>query len=105
MKEAARISEHLLTIIKGLFDGGRQAEQNYRSCDGFLKLSRITEPRIFEAACKYAIEDKCYSYRYLMNTIDRLQKTGLTEPTQETPLPTHANIRGKEYYSQLSINL
>ncbi|MFY7795411.1 MAG: hypothetical protein ACOVQS_16640, partial [Chitinophagaceae bacterium] len=92
-------------IIKGLFDGGRPAEQNYRSCDGFLKLSRITDPKIFEAACKYAIEDRCFSYRYLMNTISRLQKVGLTASTQEKPLPAHANIRGKEYYRQISINL
>ena len=105
MEKASRISEHLLTIIKGLFDGGRPAEQNYRSCDGFLKLSRITDPRIFEAACKYAIEDRCFSYRYLMNTISRLQKVGLTASTQEKPLPAHANIRGKEYYRQISINL
>lgn len=105
MEKAAGISPQLLTIMQALFEGGRPVEQNYRSCDGFLSLHRKTDPKIFEVACRYAIEDKCYSYRYMLNTIDSLQKTGLPEPLPETPLPKHGNIRGKDYYTQLSINL
>ena len=105
MEKASRISQDLLSIMKSLFDGGRPAEQNYRSCDGFLSLCRKTAQPIFEAACKCAIDDKCYSYKYLLRTIDRMQKTGLPVQTPETPLPDHGNIRGKEYYRQLSINL
>ena len=105
MDRAAYVSQDLLTIIKALFDGGRPAEQNYRTCDGLLNLHRKTEPEIFDAACKNAIEDKCYSYKYLLNIIDQLQKTGLQEQVKETPLPKHENIRGKEYYNQLSLNL
>lgn len=105
MGRAEKISLPLLHIIKSLFDGGRPAEQNYRTCDGLLSISRKTTPEIFDAACNSALEHKCYSYKYVLGLVDRLQKNGLPEKESITPLPVHGNIRGKDYYTQLSLNL
>jgi len=50
-----------------------------------------------------AIENGMYSYRSIMNLIQN-DAQNRQEQTQEKPLPSHGNIRGKEYYRQLNIN-
>lgn len=105
MERAKKISEPLLQVIQSLFDGGRPAEQNYRTCDGLLSIYRKTTPEIFDVACQRAIEFKCYSYKYIQNIVEKLQKHGLPEKEIFTPLPKHKNIRGRDYYNQLSLNL
>jgi transposase len=105
MNRAQKISPELHFMIQSLFDYGRPAEQNYRTCDGFFRLHRRTTADIFTAACRQAIEDKCYGYQYLMRLIEHFQKAGLTAHAEDIPLPTHQNIRGKDYYQQLSLNI
>ena len=100
---AQKTSALLHQIIKLLFDGGRPAEQNYKTCDGLLNLYKKTEPDIFEKACKEALDCKSYSYRFITKVIENLRKTGETESIPDKPLPKHGNIRGKEYYEQLTI--
>jgi hypothetical protein len=46
-----------------------------------------------------AIDNQNYSYHF----INKILTNKMTEQTQETndkPLPTHSNLRGKEYYAQ-----
>ena len=105
MKRAEQVSAELHRIIQALFDQGRPAEQNYRTCDGFFSLHRKTSPAIFSAACHQAIEDRCYAYSYLLRLVNHLQKAGLPAPSVDKPLPIHENIRGKDYYQQLSLNI
>lgn len=105
MERAEKISEPLLQVMQSLFDGGRPAEQNYRTCDGLLSIARKATPEIFDEACKKAIEFRCYSYKYILNMVEKLQKHGLPEKEVFIPLPEHTNIRGRDYYNQLSLNL
>jgi transposase len=105
MERAEKISEPLLKVMQALFDGGRPAEQNYRTCDGLLSIHRKTTPEIFDEACKRAVEFKCYSYKYILSMVQKLQKDGLPETETFIPLPEHKNIRGRDYYNQLSLNL
>jgi transposase len=104
MQKAEKISGQLLKLIQCLFDGGRPPEQNYRTCDGLLSISRKTTPEIFNAACQMALDYKCYSYRYILNMVEKIQKNGLQEKETSVPLPVHENIRGRDYYSQLTLN-
>lgn len=105
MERAEKISDPLLQIMQALFDGGRPAEQNYRTCDGLLSIHRKTTQEIFDAACSSALEFRCYSYKYILGLVQKLQKNGLPEKETFTPLPEHENIRGRDYYNQLSLNL
>ncbi len=105
MQRAEKISGPLLKIIQCLFDGGRPPEQNYRTCDGLFSIYRKTTPEIFNNACLKAIEFRCYSYKYILKTVETLQKYGLPETETSIPLPTHENIRGRDYYTQLNLNL
>jgi hypothetical protein len=100
---AEKTSEALHKIIKLLFDGGRPPEQNYKTCDGLLNLYSKTSPDIFNQACNHALDCKCYSYRFILKIIENFNKTGGPELIPELPSPKHENIRGKEYYEQLTI--
>jgi transposase len=104
MDKAKKISDTLYELIKLLFEGGRPPEQNYRTCDGLFSLYRKTDPEIFNKACQEALLCQCYSYSFLRKVIDNLKHSSLTEEVLP-PLPDHPNIRGKEYYRQLNINL
>jgi hypothetical protein len=104
MQQAERKSEELYQLIKLLFEGGRHPEQNYRTCDGLFSLYRKTDLEIFNRACQEAIECQSYSYKFVQRIIENLNK----QPDQVTPasaLPDHENIRGREYYEQLTLKL
>jgi hypothetical protein len=103
MDKAKELSDTLYQVIKLLFEGGRPPEQNYRTCDGFLSLYRKTDPDIFQKACLEALSCRCYSYSFLRKVIDHFKHNPKDQEALPS-LPEHANIRGKEYYSQLNIN-
>jgi transposase len=102
IKKAESKSEVLHMLIQLLFQGGRPAEQNYRTCDGLLNLQRKTHKDIFEKACRLAIECRSYSYRFVLKMIENPDNYK-NQDVREVPLPKHENIRGKEYYIQTSI--
>lgn len=102
IEKAEGMSNELTGLIKLLFKKGNPPEQNYRSCDGLFSLYKKTSPEIFNRACKDAIECKTYSYKFIRNVIENYKNTTInTEEPAE--MPTHKNLRGKEYYKQLSI--
>jgi hypothetical protein len=41
----------------------------------------------------------------MLNMVEKIQKHGLPEAETSIPLPIHENIRGQDYYNQLSLNL
>jgi transposase len=104
-QKAKEKSDLLYCIVDRLFSGGRPPEQNYKSCDGLFSLHKKTDPEIFNKACEIAIECGYSSYRYLLTTIENLKKAPKVPITENPrPLPSHNNIRGKDYYSQTVIN-
>lgn len=105
INKAERLSTTLHQLIQLLFKGGRPPEQNYRTCDGLLSLQRKTPPDVFEKACKHALDCHCYSYQFVSNIIKNHQRADDDPQAQEQKqLPLHLNIRGKEYYTQTTIN-
>ena len=103
INKAENISNDLAELVKLLFKKGNPPEQNYRSCDGLFNLYRKSRPEVFNMACRYAIECKSYSYKFIRNIIENNKNIPQHE---ETPvkIPDHKNIRGKEYYQQLFLN-
>jgi hypothetical protein len=98
-KQAAKTSIVFAQLIELMFNTGRHPELLYRSCDGLLSLQRKTDPASFEKACQMAIDNQNYSYRFI-NKILTNKMTEQLQTTAEKPLPSHSNIRGKEYYAQ-----
>ena len=72
-------------------------EQAYRSCLGVLSLAKKHPHSRIEQACQAALEAKTFSYKSVKEELDWLSKQAALSVIPET-LPTHANIRGHEYY-------
>ena len=102
-KNKAKVkSEVLYQLLVHLFAQNRHPEQLYRSCDGLLNLQRKTDQKDFEKACLMALEYQNYSYKFVLNIL-RNKMTEEPGTQQLQPLPTHQNIRGREYYTQSTI--
>jgi len=96
-------SELLYQLLEHLFAQNRHPEQLYRTCDGLLNLQRKTDQKDFDKACQMAIECQKYSYVFVLNILkNKMTREQEIKPLQ--PLPTHQNIRGKEYYAQSTIS-
>ncbi len=96
---ARTIGPHTATLVQAVLASRKHPQQAYRSCLGILRLaSRYGEDRL-EAACQHAFPAGIRSYKGVKNIldakIDQLEPDDLTAPTP----PTHANVRGKSYYS------
>jgi len=103
LKQAGQKSVALVRFFEGIFSDNRPPEHHYRSCDGLLSLQRKTPADVFQRALDIALENGMYSYRSMMNLIENDAQNRQGKIDQK-PLPQHGNIRGKEYYKQLTIN-
>ncbi len=90
-------SEELYQYIKALFGQDKYPEQLYRSCEGILKLSKLTGRDEFIKACGLAMEHTNYSYGFLKRILEN-GTAGAEAETPDTPLPEHDNIRGASSY-------
>lgn len=93
-------SEELYRLIQMIFEQNRHPEQLYRTCDGLLNLQRKTDAKDFQKACLMAMEHQNYSYRFLANILTNKMTTEDLQTNPGKPLPSHENLRGKEYYKQ-----
>jgi len=96
--KASGLSGQLGTLVRLMFSQKRYPEQLYRACDGLFSLCRNTPIEAFERACLIAIENQNYSYMFIQNIIKN-RMTNIAERKKDKPLPSHGNIRGKEYYN------
>jgi transposase len=88
------VKQYIYTILQHK----QHVEQAYKSCVGILSMGkRYGNDRLINA-CKRGIEYDKYSYK----AIESILKRGLDkpDPAELLPLmPTHENIRGKQYYN------
>ena len=77
-------------------------EQAYKSCRGILSFaSRVGRKRLINA-CRWASSYGLYNYPAIEEILkNRQDELPLEDDVQgeETGMPTHENIRGKEYYN------
>lgn len=94
---SARISKVLYEYVCLLFEQKRYPEQVYRTCDGLLALARKSDTEALEKACRTAMENGVFSYRFIKNIIENHMED---ESVQESSisLPRHGNLRGRSYY-------
>jgi DNA-binding NarL/FixJ family response regulator len=95
---ASKIGPQTAILVKATLQSRPFPEQAYRSCLGMLSLAKKYNHALLEQACQAVFEAKEFFYKALAEELIYLQKQ-LPPPTVET-LPTHANIRGPEYYQE-----
>ena len=78
-------------------------EQACKSCRGILNFaSRVGEKRLVNA-CRWASSHGLYNYpaieEILKNRQDELPLEENEDDNERSDMPSHENIRGKEYYN------
>jgi transposase len=103
LSKAQSTSSALYRLFELIFGQDRHPEQLYGTCDGLLNIYRKTDHQKADKACNLAIEHENYSYRFILNILSN-NMIDQPEVSEEKPLPEHQNIRGKDYYQQLTLN-
>ncbi|MDQ3534768.1 MAG: IS21 family transposase [Bacteroidota bacterium] len=104
LNQAEKKSTALHQLVMLIFSQDRYPEQLYKTCEGLLGLQRKTEAGLFEKACQIAVQHQNYSYMFVMNVLGN-KMTGQQELLLNKPLPNHGNLRGREHFKQLELNL
>lgn len=101
LQKAGVYSKDLKEVISHVLHRKLLVEQNYKSCDGILSLSRRTPREIFENACKMALTAEKCNYRFMDMVIQNGAAKNYQPQPEIKPSPEHDNIRGKSYFLQL----
>ena len=98
IQKAMNIDEEVAKYISKVLEKKVYPEQSYKSCSGILNFaSKVGAERLI-AACRLA--DSLTQYNYLIIEEILLKKLEQLSCEDElTQIPTHENIRGKEYYN------
>lgn len=101
IRQAERIGEHAVKLVKLKLEAGRFPENAYRSCLGILRLERKSGRERLNKACKRAIYFGSMSYQNVSNILQYNLEDQEYEkiPVSRPPL-NHENIRGKEEYRE-----
>lgn len=96
---AAKIGTHAELLVRAILEERPHPEQGYRSCLGVMRLEKRYGADRVDAACRRALVSGGRSYKH----VERILKHKLDQlPDDEVPSsdtrPTHANVRGPDYY-------
>jgi hypothetical protein len=95
--QAARVGQYTRHAAEHLLDNSIYMEQNYKACFGMLMLEKKYTAGRLEAACQRASSGTRINYTMIKNILEKgLDKQALL--FDNTPLPTHENIRGSGHY-------
>jgi hypothetical protein len=101
LKLALDIHESVAKYLNTLLGANMYPEKAYKACSGILHLHKQVGSERLINACRLADSLKQYSYL----TIEGILKSGEdvlfeqeTAEASELQIPSHENIRGKEYY-------
>jgi len=98
LRWSERTGETTHVFIQRLLESKEHPEQAFKACMGVLNLSKKYDKQIFEWVCKNAIELNCISYRFIDNSLKNKTYMLDQEPVEDTRLPEHINVRGREHY-------
>lgn len=73
-------------------------EQNYKACFGMLMLQKKYSKQRLEAACTRALQGTRINYTMIRNILERGLDKQIPVPENNSTIPLHDNIRGKEHY-------
>lgn len=95
-------SQSLGQVMERMFSSNPLAppETFYKSADGLLHLAKVTHRDLMEEACKAALTYGQCSYAFVKRVVSTKAEGLKPRQDEETPAPSHSNIRGKEYYTE-----
>jgi len=93
MSWAAKTGIKTKEYISSLLESKEHPEQAYRTCAAILRIASTVSKEQMEELCALAMSQNIYSYSYFMKLLENQKKQ---EPV------VHENLRGKDYYKEVS---
>ena len=97
MSWAASIDRIVEIYISKVLEKKKHPEQAYKVCMGILSLQKKVGEERLVGACQRALDYELHGYRPILNILEKGLDRLDNEERQEN-LPSHENIRGKDYY-------
>lgn len=95
---AKNIGPYVEVVVRKILENCHHPEQGYKVCLGILNLPQKFGPDRLNKACKRAIDFDHYGYKAIKKILDNNLENCQIDCFEQ--LPTHDNIRGKNYYSE-----
>ena len=107
-ERAAQIDNTVLLYLKEVASHKKYPPQAFLSCRGILSLEKAYGQDRLVAACTCASLMRVYGYQGVKDILNRGDDADYLpqcegEVPYDLPLPHHKNIRGREYFSKLTI--
>jgi len=98
LAQAARIGTSTAGAATLMLENSIYIEQNYKACFGMLMLQKKYGVLRLEAACGRALQGTRVNYTMIKNILERGLDKQTPLPDNNTTIPLHDNIRGKDHY-------
>ena len=103
LDQGAAIGEPVKDYLSHVIGARRYPEQSYKSCKGILALGKRVGNERLVKACRLGLVLGRYSYQTIEQILTNRQEDVILDHEETEDLvptiPSHQNIRGKEYYS------
>jgi transposase len=97
---AGKYGKSVQELIQQVMATRKFPEQAYKSCLGIIRLENKYSADRLNLACQRALEYRAYSYRSIVNILQKGLDKQITLTSATTVIINHENIRGSNYYSQ-----
>jgi len=96
---AAKAGEATAKVVETILASRPHPQQGFRACLGLMRLGKRYSDARLEAACQRALRLGACSYKSVESILKHdLDRQPLPGPSPASPLITHDNIRGAQYY-------
>jgi transposase len=96
-----KIGPYTKELMKQIMEHRDHPEHGFRGCLGIIRLSNRHSPERVENACKRALELQAYNYKSVKSLLER-NLENLTLEEKKNIVPLHENIRGRNYYREVT---
>jgi transposase len=98
LKRADEIHKDVRLYIQKIMSQASHREQGYKICEGVLGFARKAGKDRLIKACQRALEFGSYDYKTIKNILEKGLDTQEEDKEEQLKMPSHDNIRGKDYY-------
>lgn len=98
LAQATRLGTNVVQAAILMLENSIYIEQNYKACFGMLMLHKKYTAARLDAACARVLQGTRINYTMIKNILERGLDKQTQLPLNNTPIPPHDNIRGKDQY-------
>jgi len=97
---AGKYGASVKALVQEIMAQRKYPQQAYKSCMGIIRLENAYSAQRLNLACQRALQYRAYSYRSIVNILDKGLDKQMSSPSSPSVSRNHENIRGADYYNE-----